>query len=168
MTSTIPKTRHGSAVFDFPSDRETRVERAFEAPMSLVFEALTRPEHVRRWFSADGEPLHICESDFRVGGSYHFAWYAGDEECSFRGTFLELEPPTRIVATWVFDGSPEAEAVETITLREDDGVTTMTDVLVFEDQASRDVNFGGDHQGVENSFDFLDDLLIALQQEPVA
>jgi uncharacterized protein YndB with AHSA1/START domain len=152
-------TRHGSASFEFPSDRETKVERAFEAPISLVFDALTKPEHVCRWFSADGTPLHICENDLQVGGSYHFAWYVDDAECSFRGTYLEIEPPTRIVATWVFDGRPEADAVETITLQEGAGVTTMTDVLVFKDQAGRDANFGGDTDGVQSSFDYLDDLL---------
>jgi uncharacterized protein YndB with AHSA1/START domain len=92
-------TRHGSATIDLSTDREVMIQRAFEAPMSLVFDALTKPEHVRVWFSADGVPLHACEIDLRVGGKYHFAWYAKDLERSFRGTFMEIEPPTRIVRT---------------------------------------------------------------------
>ncbi len=152
-------TRHGSATIEFPTDCEIKIQRAFEAPKSLVFDALTKPEHVRVWYSADGVPLHVCEIDLRVGGKYHFAWHAKDVECSFRGTYLEIEPPTRIVSTWVFEGRPEADAVETISLREEDGVTTMTHRFAFKDRASRDANFGGDTQGVQSSFDHLGDLL---------
>jgi len=49
-------------------------------------------------------------------------------ECSFRGTYLEVEPPTRTVATWLFEGWPDAQAVETVELHEADGVTTLTTI----------------------------------------
>lgn len=87
----------------------------------------------------------------------------GDEECSFRGTFLEIERPTRIVATWLFEGWPAEEAIETVTLTEDDGITTMTDVLEFKDAASFGDHFQGDNQGVQDSLDKLEDLLADLQ-----
>ena len=48
------------------------------------------------------------------------------KECSFRGTYSEVEPPTRTVATWLFEGWPDAWADETVELRETDGVTTLT------------------------------------------
>ena len=123
----MKENRHGSATTEVISDCEVKTQRAFDAPISLVFEALTKPEHLRAHFSPDPEPLHICEIDLRVGGAYHYAWYApGGRECSFRGTFLEIEPPTRMVATWLFEGWPGDDAIETTTLSEDDGVTTMT------------------------------------------
>ena len=71
---------------------------------------------------------------------------------------MEIDPPRRIVKPWVFEGRPEAETVETITLREENGVTTMTDLLAFKDWPSRDAHSGGDTQGVQSSFDHLDDL----------
>ena len=131
--------------------------------MSLVFDALTKPEHIRMWFPADDVTLHVCEIDLRAGGKYHYAWYApGDEECSFRGTFLEIERPTRIVGTWLFEGWPADEAVETVTLAEDDGVTTMTDILEFKTPENL-----GDHfrtnDGAQASWDKLDDLLADMQ-----
>jgi uncharacterized protein YndB with AHSA1/START domain len=155
-------TRHGSATFEF-TDRTVRMKRRFQAPVALVFDAMTRPEHVRVWFPADEAPLHICEIDLRVGGKYHYAWYApGDIECSFRGTFLEIEPPTRIVATWLFDGWPDDEAVETVVLSEHDGITTIADILDF--KAPENL---GDHfqtnDGAQASWDKLDDLLADLQ-----
>jgi len=59
-------------------------------------------------------------------------------EMVFRGTFLEVEPPTRTVETWLYDGWPDADAVETIELHETDGVTTLTISLAFSDKAGRD------------------------------
>jgi uncharacterized protein YndB with AHSA1/START domain len=132
-------TRHGSATVEFPSDREVLITRQFDAPAELVFDVLTKPEHVRRWFGA--KELEVCEIDFRVGGSYHFVGFVMDSDttaCSFRGTYLEIERPVRLAGTWVFDGRPDADAMETVKLHEEDGVTTMTDLLAFKDQATRD------------------------------
>lgn len=155
-------TRHGSATFQF-SDRTVTVERKFEAPMALVFEALTKPDHIRVWFPADDVGLHVCEIDLAVGGKYHYAWHApGGKECSFRGTFLEIEAPSRFVATWLFEGWPEDEAVETTTLTEADGVTTMVDVLDFH-APDHLVDHFQQADGAQASWDKLDDLLAALQ-----
>jgi uncharacterized protein YndB with AHSA1/START domain len=132
-------TRHGSATVEFPSDREALVTRKFDAPAELVFDVLTKPEHVRVWFGDGDEDLEICESDLRVGGNYRqVGVFANGVRCSFHGTYLEVERPVRTVATWVFDGRPDVEAVETVELHEQDGVTTMTVLVAFEDQASRD------------------------------
>lgn len=142
-------TRHGSATVEFPSEREVLVTRRFDAPAELVFDALTKPEHVRAWFGA--KELEICEIDLRVGGTYHFAGFVMDGDtatCSFRGTYLEIERPVRLVGTWVFDGRPEANAVETTELHEEDGVTTMTDRLTFRDQATRDSTIWAAADGV--------------------
>jgi uncharacterized protein YndB with AHSA1/START domain len=108
--------------------------------------------------------LHICEIDLRVGGDYHYAWYAPNGyECVFRGTFLELEPPKRLVATWRFEGWPDDEAIETMTLSEVDGVTTMTDILRFKDRSHLGDHFQGDSRGMQTSFDQLEDLIATLQ-----
>lgn len=155
--------RHGSAVTKVISDCEVETRREFDAPMALVFDALTNPEHVRAHFSPDPEPLHICEIDLRVGGDYHYAWYSPTgKECSFRGTFLEIERPTRLVATWLFEGWPGDDAIETTTLTEEDGVTTLIDVLRFKDRASLGDHFQGDLQGMQNSYDQLEDFLVTL------
>jgi uncharacterized protein YndB with AHSA1/START domain len=59
-------------------------------------------------------------------------------ECSFRGTYLEVEPSTRTVETWLFDDWPDAHAVEAVDLHETDGLTKLTMTLAFRDQAGRD------------------------------
>jgi uncharacterized protein YndB with AHSA1/START domain len=125
-------TRHGSATVEFPSDREVLVTRQFNAPAELVFDVLTKPEHVSGWFAAKPLDCQVCEIDLRVGGEYHFEGFIMDDDvttCSFRGTYLEIKRPVRTVETWVFEGRPDDSAVETVELHEEDGVTTMTPSL---------------------------------------
>lgn len=135
----VPTHQRGRAVVQFPSDLEIVVQRDFAAPLELVFEVLTKPEHVSKTFAPFGEEVTVCSIDLRVGGSYHYVMVTDDgTECSFRGNFLEVEPPTRTVETWLFEGWPEAEAVETVDLQEIEGGTRLTNRLAFRDQAGRD------------------------------
>jgi uncharacterized protein YndB with AHSA1/START domain len=82
-------------------------------------------------------------------------------ECSFRGTFIEVEPPTRTVQTWLFEGWPDAEAVESMDLQEANGVTKMTYSLTFRDRAGRDhmTKFDGHAANFNNEEDLLRSLL---------
>ena len=150
--------RHGSAIIEFPNDLEIVITREFDAPIQLVFDVATRPEHVRKTFAPFGEEVTVCSIDLRVGGDYHFVMVTDDgTECSFRGTFLTIEPPTRTAQTWVFDGWPGVEAVESIDLHEVDGVTTMTYRLAFRDQAGR--AHMTKYDGLLASFDHEEDLV---------
>jgi uncharacterized protein YndB with AHSA1/START domain len=162
-------TRHGSATVEFPSEREVLITRKFDASAELLFDVLTKPEHVRVWFTDGDQDLEVCEIDLRVGGEYRYVGvFADGERCSFHGTFLEVERPLRTVETWVFDDRPDDEAMETVTLHEQDGVTTMTTLLAFKDQASRDTTTwtaaDGVHaaDGIQGSDDNLEDYLTTL------
>ena len=131
--------RHGSARIEFLSELEILITRDFVAPIELVFDVVTKPEHVRNWFAPFDDKMTVCSIDLRVGGHYHMVFVTQDgTECSFRGTYLEVEPPTRTVETWLFEGWPDAEAIESVDLHETDGVTKMTLRLAFRDKAGRD------------------------------
>ena len=161
--------RHGSSVTEFPNELEIVTTRKFDAPLELVFDVLTNPEHVRKWFAPFTDRVTECSIDLRVGGSYHIVFVTPDgKECSFRGTYLEIEAPTRTVATWLFEGWPDADAVETTELHETDGVTTLTMRLAFRDEAGRAHMTTSD--GQDDSFNKLEDYLSSLleQQETVA
>ena len=153
--------RHGSAVIEFPNDLEIVVTRDFDAPIALVFDVFTKPEHVRKTIAPFGEEVKVCSIDQRVGGDYHIVFVTDDgTECSFRGTYLEVEPPTRTVETWLFDGWPDAEAVESMDLQEANGVTKLTWKLAFRDKAGRDHMTKFD--GIEANFDNVEDYLRSL------
>jgi uncharacterized protein YndB with AHSA1/START domain len=154
--------RHGSAVIEFPNDLEIRLTREFGAPAELVFDVFTKPEHVRKTIAPFGEEVTVCSIDLRAGGTYHFVFVPDNgTECSFRGTFLEVEPPTRTVQTWLFEGWPDADAVESIDLHETDGVTKLTYRLVFRDKAGRDhmTRFDGLEANMDNVEEYLRSLL---------
>jgi uncharacterized protein YndB with AHSA1/START domain len=164
--------RHGSARIEFPSELEILVTRDFDAPIALVFDVLTKPEHVRRWGATPPDQMIECSIDLRVGGSYSYCFVTEDgTKCSFHGTYLEVEPPTRTVETWLFDGWPDADAIETWELHETDGVTTLTMRLAFRDKAGRD-NYPArgpeayelsSDGGFKDSLDMMEEILSSLQ-----
>jgi uncharacterized protein YndB with AHSA1/START domain len=157
----VTPNRHGSARIEFPNDLEVVLTREFDAPIQLVFDVLTKPEHVRKTIAPFGEEVTVCSIDLRVGGDYHFVFVTDDgRECSFRGTYLEVEPPTRTVQTWLFEGWPGVEAVESTELHEADGVTKLTHRLAFRDKAGRDHMTKTD--GLEANYDNVENLLRSL------
>jgi len=157
----VTSNRHGSAKIEFPNELEIVITRDFDAPIGLVFDVFTKPEHVRKTFAPFGETVTVCSIDLRVGGEYRYVMVTEDGvECAFRGIFLEVEPPTRTVQTWLFEGWPDAEAVETMNLEENDGVTKMTNSLAFRDKAGRD--HMTKYDGQEAQFDLIADYLQSL------
>src|SRR5882757_3458873 len=88
-----------------PTDREIVMTRVFSAPRRLVFDALTKPELVRRWLlGPDGWSMPVCEIDLRVGGSLHYVWrHADGREMGMHGVFREIAQPDRFVHTEIFD-----------------------------------------------------------------
>ena len=78
-----------------PSDQEIRMTRLFDAPRHLVFEAMTKPEHVRRWWGClgDGYSVPVCEIDFRPGGRWRFVNRHPKGEAAFHGEYREIAPP---------------------------------------------------------------------------
>jgi len=156
-------------VVEYPNELEIVTTREFDAPIALVFDVITKPEHVRQWFAPFTCVVTECAIDLRVGGSYHIVFVTGDgTECSFRGTYLEVERPTRCVSTWQFEGWPGVDAVESDDLHETDGVTKLTMRLAFRDQAGRDHMTKND--GQEDSWNKLEDYLRTLvdQEETVS
>jgi uncharacterized protein YndB with AHSA1/START domain len=160
----VPPNRHGSSVIELPSELEIVTTRKFDAPIQLVYDVLTKPEHVRNWFAPFEDRVTVCEIDLRVGGDYHIVFVTPDGmECSFRGTYLEIDAPTKTVETWRFEGwGPDTGAVETVILDEEDGVTTLTMTMVFDNAHGRSHMKMDGPDGQSSSFDKLEDYLRSL------
>ena len=88
-------------------EREIVMTRAFAAPRTLVFDAFTKPELVKRWLlGPDGWSLPVCEIDLRVGGTYRYVWrHTNGQEMGMGGVYREIVVPERIVSTEKFDQS---------------------------------------------------------------
>lgn len=159
--------RTGSAEVTLPSDTEIKIVRKFDAPAALVFDVWTTPEHVRNWWGWETDQMRVCEIDLRVGGGYRFVAGDGDREVAFRGIYQEIEPPHRLVSTEVYEPYPESESINTLTLEENDGVTTMTVLVAHRNQEARDATIAsGMESGLQHSLDRVDEVL-AVELEKV-
>lgn len=148
-----------------PSANEIMLTRVFNAPRALVFEAVTRPEHLVHWWGRTGSTLPVCEVDFRPGGGYRYVERGADgSENGFRGTYREIVPPERVVSTFEWEGLPGHISVDTLTLREQpDGTTLLTSTARFDSVEDRDGMLqSGMEYGAEESYTRLDAYLASL------
>ena len=155
--------RHGSAVITLPSDTEILITRVFDAPAELIFKAWTTPELIKRWWGFDTSEWLVCEMDARVGGKWRYVIRDSDMEVGFHGEIRELDAPHRMVSTEVFEGFPDAGSVNTMTLDEVNGVTTMTTLIQHESQEHRDMQLAsGMEGGMQVSYNRLEDVARSL------
>jgi uncharacterized protein YndB with AHSA1/START domain len=145
-----------------PSDTEIRMTRLFDAPRRLVFEVLTRPEHVRRWWGnlGEGYSVPVCEIDLRPGGKWRFMGRGPDGDIpAFYGEFSEIVPPERIVQTEIFEPYPDAPGVNTTILTEENGKTRVTVTSAYGSKEIRDMVLqSGMETGAAISYDRLEDV----------
>ena len=143
-----------------PSDREAVVTREFDAPASLVFDALTKPELIKRWYGPPGA-IESCESDARPGGSWRFVTNMRGKQIVQFGVYTDVSAPHRFVRTEAWDDWDPGETLVTVTLLERGGKTTMTQSIVFPSQEVRDVVMKGGltPKGTSEFYDRLDALL---------
>ncbi len=127
------------AVVTLPSETEILITREFDAPRHLVYKAWTTPELVRQWWSGQRGEMSVAEIDLRVGGAWRYVMTAhGGFEVAFHGEFREIVENERLVNTEVYEGMPDAEALNVVTFAETDGRTTLELLVVCKDQAGRD------------------------------
>lgn len=151
-----------------PSDREVCLTRLFDAPRDLVFEALTKPEHVRRWWGIldDRYSVTVCEIDLRPGGAWRFVGRGPDgQDPEFYGVYREIAPPDRLVYTEIFAPFPDVESVVTTVLTEENGKTRLTVTALYPSVDVRDMVIKtGMERGAALSYDRLEDLVRDLQR----
>lgn len=153
-------------VVSLPSECEIRLTRLFNAPVQLVFEVMSKPEHVREWWGQLGEgySVPVCEIDFRVGGKWRFVNRHPQGEAEFYGEYLEIDPPHRTVFTEIFAPFPDSPSVVTSELTEEQGKTRLTATVRYPSRQVRDmVRSTGMEHGAGLSYDRLEEVLARLQ-----
>jgi uncharacterized protein YndB with AHSA1/START domain len=150
-----------------PSDHEIRLTRLFDAPRSLVFEAMTKPEHVKQWWGRLGEgySVPVCEIDLRTGGAWRFVNLHPKGEAAFHGEYREITPPSRLVFTEIFEQFPDSVSVVTAEFSEEGSKTRLTATVRYPSLEVRDmVIASGMAKGAGISYDRLEDRLAELQR----
>jgi uncharacterized protein YndB with AHSA1/START domain len=158
-------TSSGTATVTLPADEQILITREFNAPKELVYKAWTTPELVKRWWNARRGEVTIAEIDLRVGGAWRYVMVTDDGfEVGFHGEFREIVPNERIVATEVYEGMPDAEAVNTVTFAEADGRTTLTILVQHSKKEHRDAHIeSGMEAGMQDAFDLLEEVAVSLR-----
>ena len=145
------------------SDREVVVTRTFDAPARLVFEAWTKPELFEQWWvpRSMGMTLRSCELDVRTGGKYRLVF--GDDPANpmaFFGEYLDVVPNQRLV--WTNEESGADGSVTTVTFEEKDGRTMLVMSELYPTKEALDAAGTGAADAMVETFDQLDELLVAL------
>jgi len=150
-----------------PSDREIVMTRLFDAPKALVFDVMTRPEHVTRWWGIldDRYSVTRCEIDLRPGGKYHFAGRGPEGQApDFYGEYREVSRPDRLVFTEIYAPFPDVESLITSVFTEESGKTRITVTCQYPTKDVRDIVLkSGMEHGAGISYDRVEDLLAELQ-----
>ena len=161
----VAVTSSGTATVTLPTDEQILITREFGAPKHLVFKAWTTPELVKRWWNANRGEVTIAEIDLRVGGSWRYVMVTEDGfEVGFHGEYREIVPNERIVSTEVYEGMPEGEALNTLTLDEANGRTTLTILVQHTSKEHRDVHIdSGMEAGMQDAMDLLEQVAASLR-----
>ena len=158
-------TSSRAARVTLPTDEQILITREFDAPKHLVYKAWTTPELVKRWWTANRGEATTAEIDLRVGGTWRYVMVTDSGfEVAFHGEYREIVPNERIVSTEVYEGMPEAEALNTLTLTEVDGRTTLTILVQHASKEHRDAHIeSGMEAGMQDALALLEQVAISLR-----
>ncbi|MBD0280928.1 MAG: SRPBCC family protein [Thermoleophilaceae bacterium] len=157
-----------TAKVTLPTDEQILITREFDAPKHLVYKAYTTPDLVRRWWHAGRGEMTVCEIDLRVGGKWRYVMVTPDgTEVGFHGEYRELVPDERIVSTEVYEGVPGGDddpALDTLTLIEADGRTTLTILMQLSNKQTRDMIIeSGMEEGLQDALALLEQVAVSLR-----
>jgi uncharacterized protein YndB with AHSA1/START domain len=149
-----------------PSEREIQMTRTFDAPRDLVFEAHTSCEHLKNWWGPRQYEIASCEVDFRPGGKWRVVHRGDDgQEYGFHGEYREINRPESITWTFEFEGMPGQVSIETMTLEEHDGKTTLVATSTYDTVEARDAMLeSGMEEGAAETWDRLGEYLETLKK----
>ena len=111
------------------TDGETlQIERTFQAPAEAVFDAWTSEEVMRRWFHAEHDwETPDAQVDLRLGGAVRVVMRHPHDGVEYGGggTYTEIDPPTRLAFTWIWDDDEDRQTMIELDFEENDGTTTV-------------------------------------------
>jgi uncharacterized protein YndB with AHSA1/START domain len=115
------------------------ITRTFDAPRALVFATMTQTEHLQKWWGPQGCTIRVVKHEPLAGGVFHYCMRFGPGvEMYGRFDYREVTPVERIVFVngfadeqgnrirYAISPTWPMEVLNTITLTEQDGKTTMT------------------------------------------
>lgn len=161
----MPRQLSDTFTLAMSGDREFVITRVLDAPRDLVWEVLTGADHIPHWWGPAQYVTNVDQMDVRVGGRYRYVQTGPDgTEHGFRGEYLEVVPPERLVCTFEYEGMPGHISIDAMTLEDmGDGRTLLTTRSTFSTREDRDgLVQAGMESGVREAYDRLEVLAQAL------
>jgi uncharacterized protein YndB with AHSA1/START domain len=125
------------------SDRTIVLTRTFAAGRGKVFDALTQPDQVPRWFHPARMRVVTYEADVRDGGTFRYVFErSSGAKMEMRGVYQEVDASRRWVYSETYDFSPLCLLVTTV-LDEVRGETVLTQTILYPSTVERDGDFDG-------------------------
>jgi uncharacterized protein YndB with AHSA1/START domain len=151
-----------------PGKQEIIITRKFDAPRELVFKAFTDPKLYIEWLGPRRLTMTLETFEPKNGGSWRYIQKDQDgNEYAFHGVNHEVTPE-RIISTFEFEGLPEKGHVILETTKFEalsNTKTKLTSQSIFQAVEDRDGMLqSGMEEGVNESYDRLDELLKKLQK----
>lgn len=155
--------------FTYDRDQLTVViERVFDAPREVVWQTITSPDLIPRWWGPEEYPTRVEEMDVRVGGAWRFISMDDQgNEMPFSGVYKVIDAPVRLTQTFNFEPiGPGHESTETSLLEElAGGKTRMTVTAVYGTLEDYDgMIASGMEGGARETWERLAVLLLAVKQ----
>ncbi|MCP3027728.1 SRPBCC domain-containing protein [Halobacillus sp. A5] len=156
---------------------QVKITHSFNAPRGEVFKAFTDSEHLQNWWGPKGWAFNVSKSDFRTGGVFHYSQKPDDGDAMWvKFVYNEIIVPEKIVYTSIFSDEEgniirapfnekwPLETLNTLTFIEDEGKTTITDVVTPVSAAEEEIKIFGESQtmvyeGFSGTFQQLEDYL---------
>jgi uncharacterized protein YndB with AHSA1/START domain len=154
------KTKYETTL-TLPSDREILMTRKFEAPREVVWDAITDPDLIPKWWGFARDTTEVKKMDVRPGGEWRYITHtSGGEDVDFHGEYREVKRPERLVYTFLVGDMLPGDGFVEITLVERDGVTELRDRGVFNSKEERDAVIAtGMEVGARETYERLAELL---------
>ena len=147
-----------------PGRQDIVLRRVFDAPREVVFRALTDPDLIPSWWGPRRYETIVDRMEVRPGGLWRFLNRDADgNDYAFKGVYHEIAAPERVVQTFEFEGAPGHVSLDTATLDEVDGTTTLLAVSVFQSIEDRDAMVqSGMEEGARETYDRLAEVIAGL------
>jgi uncharacterized protein YndB with AHSA1/START domain len=147
-------------------DREIVITRSFNAPARSVFDAVTKPEYVERWWAPKSHAVSVaCTADVRAGGAYRYVLTGRKgEKLGFSGTYTEVTPYSRLVYTQIFEPMAQmGSVIVTVTFEERGEKTRVVMHSLYPSKDARDgIIASGMEHGMRETMDQLEELVGSL------
>lgn len=121
-----------------PGKQDVVITRVFDAPRDVVFQTMTDPDLIPKWWGPRSTTTEVDKMEPRTGGRWRFVHRSEGQDFGFHGVYHEVAPNERVVQTTEFELAPGHVALETVTLEDVDGKTRYVSRALYDTVESRD------------------------------